>query len=273
VNRNGANVGDLTKVIYDNAGSKDIRREYQALLVQMSYRVWQNVNFGGHYTAQLRNHGNFDAEAANQPGNPSLFGDFPEVLGPAMDRYLLFGPLADYQRHKVRLYGTYTVGDNAARVGALDISPIWRVNSGQVYSIFADGVPLTPIELARNPGYPVNDINANVSERVHFGPRGVGDFKGYGLFDLALTYSVPVWKTARPWVKVEFYNLLNNQKQVAWDRTVTPDNNGPKDTSGLPLNYIQGPRFGQATDDIQYPQPIPGQNGGRLFRMALGMPF
>ena len=273
VNRNGANVGDLTKVIYDNAGSKDIRREYQALLVQMSYRVRQNVNVGGHYTVQLRNHGNFDAEAANQPGNPSLFGDFPEILGPAMDRYLPFGRLADYQQHKLRLYGTYTVGDNTARFGSLDVSPIWRVNSGTTYSIFADGVPLTPIELARNPGYPVNDINTNVSERMYFGPRGVGDFKSYALFDLALAYSVPVWRTARPWVKVEFYNLFNNQKQIAWDRTVTPDNNGPRDTNGLPLNYVQGPRFGQATDDSQYPQPIPGQNGGRLFRMALGLRF
>lgn len=273
VNRNGANVGDLTKVVYDNASSNDIRREYQAILLQTSYRVRQNVNIGGHYTVQLRNHGNFDAEAANQPGNPSLFGDFPEVLGPAMDRYLPFGRLADYQRHKLRLYGTYAVGDTTARFGSLDISPIWRVNSGQVYSIFADGVPLTPIELARNPGYPINDINANVAERVYFGPRGVGNFKGYGVFDLALTYGVPVWKTARPWVKVEFYNLLNNQKQIAWDKTVTPDNNGPRDANGLPLNYIQGPRFGQATDDNQFPQPIPGQNGGRLFRMAIGVRF
>jgi hypothetical protein len=72
------------------------------------------------------------------------------------------------------------------------------VNSGQVYSIYADGVPLTPIELARNPGYPANDINANVAERLYVGPRGVRDFKGYGLLDLALTYGVPIWKSARP---------------------------------------------------------------------------
>jgi carboxypeptidase family protein len=61
----------------------------------------------------------------------------------------------------------------------------------------------------------VNDINANVSERLFFGPRGVGDFRGYGLLDLALIYGVPIWKSARPWLKVEFYNLLNNQKQMA----------------------------------------------------------
>ena len=140
--------------------------------------------------------GNFDAEAANQPGNVSLFGDYPEILGPAIDRYLPFGRLADYQRHKLRVYGTYTVGSSSGRFGAVDLSPIWRVNSGQVYSLFADGVPLTPIQLARNPGYPANDINASTSERLYFGPRGIGQFKGYGLVDLALTYGVPVWKSA-----------------------------------------------------------------------------
>ena len=273
VNRNGANIGDLTKVIYDNASADEMDRDYQGLIFQSTYRARRNIRLNGDYTLQIRNHGNFDGEAANQPGIPSVFGDYPEIKGPALDRLLPEGRLADYQRHKLRLYGTFSVGDSAARFGSLDVSPIWRVNSGQVYSIYADGVPLTAIELARNPGYPANDINTSTADRVFFGPRGVGNFKGYGLLDLALGYAVPVWKAARPWIKVEFYNLLNNQKQIAWDKTVTPDNSGPKDGNGLPLNYIKGPRFGQATNDNQFPQPIPGQNGGRLFRMAVGLRF
>ena len=273
VNRNGASVGDLTKVIYGNATADEVDRQYQGMILQTNYRVRSNIRLNGEYTLQIKNNGNFDGEAANQPGIASLFGDYPEVLGPALDRYLPEGRLADYQRHKLRVYGTYTLGDGTARFGTLDVSPIWRVNSGQVYSIFADGVPLSAVQLARNPGYPANDINTSTSERLYFGPRGVGDFKGFGLLDLALTYGVPVWKSARPWVKVEFYNVLNNQKQIAWDKTVTPDNNGPKDANGLAVNYIEGPRFGQATADNQFPQPIPGQNGGRLFRMALGIRF
>jgi len=158
-------------------------------------------------------------------------------------------------------------------IHALELYGVYLGKELGLYAALQSHGPLTPIELARNPGYPANDINPSVSERMYFGPRGVGDFKGYGLFDLALTYGVPIWRTARPWVKVEFYNLLNNQKKIAWDKTVTPDNAGPKDANGLPLNYVQGPRFGQATDDIQFPQPIPGQNGGRLFRMALGIRF
>ena len=72
---------------------------------------------------------------------------------------------------------------------------------------------------------------------------------------------------------MEFYNILNNDKQIAWDTTVTPDPNSLKDANGLPTGYIQGARFGQATNDNQFPQPYPGQNGGRVFRMALGIRF
>jgi hypothetical protein len=117
---------------------------------------------------------------------PSIADNYPEIYGPSIDRYLPQGRLADYQRHKLRVYGTYTA--RAGRFGAMDISPIWRVNSAQVYSLFADGVPLTAIQLARNPGYPANDINPSKSDRLFFGDRGAYNFKGYGLFDLALIY-------------------------------------------------------------------------------------
>ena len=269
VNRNGANVGNLNRVVYDNTNGVD--REYQALVLQSSYRFSSAMNLGAHYTVQLKNEGNSNVEAANQPGISSVFGDYPEILGPALDRYLPEGRLNDYQRHKLRVYGTYT--RKMGRFGSVDLSPIWRVDSGQVFSYSAASVPLTAIELARNPGYPVNNINSSTSQTLFFGERGVGDFKGYGLLDLAATYTIPIAKAARPWVKVEFYNLLNNDKQIKWDTTVTADPNSPKDANGLATGYIQGANFGKAIQDNQYIQPIPGTNGGRLFRMAFGVRF
>jgi hypothetical protein len=269
VNRNGANIGNLTKVIIDNTNG--IHREYQGLVLQSGYRFSSVVNVGAHYTLQLKNEGNSNAEAANQPGISSIYGDYPEIYGPAIDRYLPDGKLADYQQHKLRVYGTYT--QKMGRFGSLDLSPIWRVDSGQVFSYSAASVPLSAIELARNPGYPTNNINTSTSATLFFGDRGIGQFDGSGLIDFAATYTVPVWKTAKPWVKVEFYNLLNNDKLVRWDTTVTADPNSPKDANGLPTGYIQGANFGKATSDSQYPQPIPGTNGGRLFRIALGLRF
>ena len=66
---------------------------------------------------QLKNEGNSNVEAANQPGVSSVFGDYPEILGPALDRDLPEGRLADYQPHKVRVYGTYT--QKMGRFGAI----------------------------------------------------------------------------------------------------------------------------------------------------------
>jgi hypothetical protein len=134
-------------------------------------------------------------------------------------------------------------------------------------------VPLTAIELARNPGYPANNINANTSQTLFFGERGAGDFAGYGALDLAATYAIPVWKSARPWIKFELYNALNNGKLLSWDTTVTPDPASAKDANGLATGYIKGANFGKPTQDNQYIQPIPSINGGRLFRMALGIRF
>ena len=69
------------------------------------------------------------------------------------------------------------------------------------------------------------------------------------------------------------YNAFNNQKQIAWDRTVRPDPASTRDDDGLPTSYIQVPRYGTATSDAQFPQPFLGQNGGRAFCMAFGMRF
>jgi hypothetical protein len=270
VNRNGANIGNLTKVIFSN--TNDIQREYQALLLQNSYRFRDNISFGAHYTLQLKNDGNSNVEAANQPGITSLVGNYPEIFGPALDRYVPQGRLADYQQHKLRMYGTYTLG--MGRFGAIDLSPIWRVDSGHVFSYIASQVPLTAIELARNPGYPANDINANTAQDLFFGQRGAGQFPGYGVLDFAAGYNIPVWKSARPWIKFEVYNVLDNEKLIGWDVTVTPDPNSPKDASGLPTGYIKGANFGKAIQDTgSFPQPVPGTIGGRLFRMALGFRF
>ena len=35
-----------------------------------------------------------------------------------------------------------------------------------------------------------------------------------------------MWRTLKPYVKVELLNALNNQKQIGWDTVVTADENG-----------------------------------------------
>ncbi|NOT26187.1 MAG: TonB-dependent receptor [Acidobacteria bacterium] len=261
-------VGPLTNRVFENTDA--LEREYQAVIIQSGYRFGSSLKVDGHYTGQLRNHGTFAGEAANQPGIPSMYGNFPEIFGPANDRLVPDGRLDNFLRHKLRVYGTYT--QSIGRAGSIDVSPLWRVNSGAVYNLTA-GIRIPASQLARNPGYPTNDISAATRETVFFGERGAEDYKGYGVLDLALSYNLNVWRTLRPWFKAEFYNLLENQKLIAWDRTVSANAAGPLDANGIPTEYVKGPRFGQGTSGAHYPQPYLGQPGGRAFRMAFGVRF
>jgi hypothetical protein len=261
-------VGTVANRVYANTDVP--ARDYQAVIVQSDYRVLPTVSVGGHYTVQLRNHGNFVGESAARPIPDSVFGNYPEIFGSALDRLLPEGRLDNYQQHKLRIYGIYSAP--LGRFGAVDIAPIWRVNSGTVYSHTAS-VPLTAVQLARNPGYPSVNINPAVRQTVFFGERGENSFKGYGVLDLSATYRVPVWRAVSPWLKMEIYNALNNQKQIAWDRTVTVDAASPRDANGIPTGFVRGPRYGTATSDNQFPQPYLGQNGGRAMRLAFGVRF
>jgi hypothetical protein len=263
-----APVGQLTNRVLRN--TSDTEREYAALILESSYGLGDRLTLAADYTAQLRNHGNFTGEAASQPGVPSVYGDYPEIYGPALDRLMPGGRLDAYQQHKLRLYGVLM--QPLGRFGAIDVAPLWRVNSGTTYSLTTT-IPIPQAQLARNPGYPANEISPLVRETVYFGDRGAGEFKGYGVVDLAVTYRIPAWRTVTPWAKVEVYNALNNQKQIAWDRTIAIDPAGGLDANGIPVAYLQGPRFGQVTADNQYPQPFLGQNGGRAFKLAFGLRF
>jgi hypothetical protein len=261
-------VGALTNRVYDNTDA--LYRDYQAVIVQSGYRLFTRLKVDGNYTLQLRNNGTFSGEASNQPGIPSIYGNFPEIFGPALDRLMPEGRLDNYQQHKLRVAATYE--QSLGRFGSVDVAPLWRVNSGGVYSL-TSAIRVPAAQLSRNPGYPTTDVSTATRETVYFGDRGGYDFKGYGVMDLATSYNLAVWKSARPWVKLEVYNLFNNQKQIAWDKTVSVDAASALDANGIATGYRKGAQFGQPTNGNQFPQPYLGQNGGRAARIAFGARF
>jgi hypothetical protein len=140
-------------------------------------------------------------------------------------------------------------------------------------SLIATGVPLSAIQIARwqQAGYARQPGGGTQS--LYFGDRGTESFEGYGLVDLAATYEIPIWRTMRPWIKFELYNLFDNNKLVGWNNSVTPDPASPLDANALPTGYIKPSNFGTARANSDYPRPIPGIDGGRSFLMAFGMRF
>jgi hypothetical protein len=146
-----------------------------------------------------------------------------------------------------------------------------RADSGLSYSLVASSVDLTDIQLGLldGAGYP----DAPSSQNVYFGNRGSQFFPGVALFDTSINYELPLYKSARPWVKFDVYNLFNDLTVIRYNTTVNPDPNSPLDDMGLPTGFIKGPQFGQATSTAAYPVPFQGQRGGRTFRVSLGFRF
>ena len=257
---------NLDRVFFTN--TDDLKRNYQAFQLESRARVTDKLSVEGHWTVQIKNHGNFEGEAANQPGNPSQFGDYPELFSEA--RLFPYGRLDEFQRHKLRVWTSYNVG--LGRAGNVTLGPLWRVNSGLTYSLAANGVARTATQTALNPGYALSNPTAS-SFTLFFDERGSESFKGYGVLDFQARYGVPVWKRVQPWFLVQVYNVLNNQKLIQWNTTVTPDATSPADNLGLRTGYVPGGTFGKGTSGGHYPRWSSGETGGRTFRVALGIGF
>jgi hypothetical protein len=259
--RNGVNFGTFDNAVYRN--SDEPKREYDAVDLQSGWQA-KALSVAGQWTVQLRNNGNFEGEAANNPAIPSVIADYPEIYVASRD--FPMGRVDDFQRNKVRLWASYSLG--LGRAGRLDVAPMFRYNSARTFSYTA-AVAMSAAQLANNPGY----ARTPTSQTLYFGERGAGTFAGYGLVDLATTWSVPVWRALAPWVKLEALNLLNNQKPISWDTSITANPNGAFDANGLPLDYIKGVNFGNPTSTTSFARPRPGMDGGRTYLVAFGVKF
>jgi hypothetical protein len=261
--RDGAMLGTFSRSVWTNTDLA--RRVYDGLELQGRSPITPRWTVTGHYTLQLRNDGNYEGEGPNQPGLTSRIGDYPEAFTEA--RAFPDGRLQSFQRHRLRMWTIYDVAAGAR--GDLTVSALWRVDSGGVYSLVALNQPLTGVQRGNLAGYPAPPPN----QSVFFGERGSQTFPGYGAVDVSLNYGVPVLDALRPYVKLDIFNLLNNQKVIGFNTTVLPDPASPTDALGLPTSYLEAPGFGRADSTQDFPTPYSGLTGGRSFRVAVGFRF
>jgi len=272
----GVNAGRFTNVVFRN--SDEAHREYQGLVFQSRYRIRNNLSVNGHYTVQLENNGNYEGEAASQPGNPSIIGNYPEAFNAT--RNYPDGRLQTFERSRLRIWSVYDHGMGG--YGDLSVSGLWRVDSGRNYSLAARSQNLSPqqLQILSAAGY----VDAAVTETVFFtGERGDQLFPGYGLFDTSINYNLPIFRSFGAWVKVDIYNLFDNRKQIAFNTTVS-QNTAVVDNLGLGTTYTPGASFGTATGNTvanlnvnninTYPLAFNAATpGGRTFRVAVGVRF
>ena len=261
----GQEFGTFSNTIFRNTDV--LERNYDGLEVQGRYQVADNFLIDGSYSVQLKNEGNFEGEARNQPAISSAAFDYPEVT--PENRYFPMGRLDSFQRHKVRVWGIYNLDLGTA--GVVDIGGIWRYNSGRAYSLrTAIGATPTQQALLADLGY----VDVPGRRTVYFSQgRGSEMFDGYGLLDVSVQYRIPVWESLSPWIKFELFNALDNNTQIFGNTTVTLDPDSPVDEFGIATGFIEGARFGEPTSVDHFPQYIANLDGLRTFRMAFGIRF
>jgi hypothetical protein len=258
--KNGVDFGTFSNRLWAN--TSDGERKYDAIQFQTAYRPTSRWNFSGNYTLQINNDGNQEGEGTNTPGTPSYFsGFYPEVFSEA--RTYPIGRLNGFQRHRARAWTTYDLG--LGRVGNLNAGLLWRFDSGQAYSIRSTGRAFTTIQKAiAGTIYP--DLPGTTQTYFYSLGRGSENFENASLFDLALTYSLPLYKKLNFWVKGEARNMFNSTPLISTNITVAPDNTSAKDALGIPTGFIKGANFGKGTGTANYPFP-------REFFVTVGMRF
>jgi len=214
-------------------------RRYQGLTGQVNYRPTERWTFSANYTMQIKNEGNFEGEAANQPGNYSIIGNQPEFY--TAERHYPEGRLDQYQKHKFRLFAN--LDQKIGRFGRANVGLIYRYDSPIARSLTAANVPITAIQRAKDPGY----ANVPTTQTLFFGERGSYLLERSHLVDVAVNYDLPSVRTARLWVKAEVRNAFNSQPNILADLTITPNNAGPLDANGLATEFVKGVNFGKAT--------------------------
>ena len=244
----GTDFGTFSNHLYanDNTGV----RNYSALQFQAGYHPTRAWDVEGHYTLMLKDDGNQEGEAPNQPGTPSIFsGYYPELFDEA--RSYPIGHLVGFQRHRLRLWTTYDL--HFGRAGTANLGLFYSYDSGTAYSIRSTGQPLSSVQKAIGAAlYP----DLPTAQTIYYSPgRGSQFFEGAHLFNFALTYGVPVWKTAQPWVKFELNNIFNKTPLISYNISTKPDPSSPKDALGIPTGWIPSSSFGQATSTSNYPFP------------------
>ncbi|HEX7671691.1 MAG TPA: hypothetical protein VF395_18990, partial [Polyangiaceae bacterium] len=246
---------------FDNkvfANSDTSRRRYEALQFQSGFTGIQNLFLQANYTYMLKFEGNFEGEFANQPGRSSPLGDFPEVA--AFDRTVPFGNLSGFEKHKLRLLGTYSFH---SPIGIFTPGVIYAYDSGAPYNITST-LPLTAIQIARNPGYaslPANQV-------IFYGDRGNNFFPSQQRWDLSFGWDAPLYKTVAPYVRFAITNVFDTHYLLSFNTSVSSNRGAgaPLDANGLPTTFTKGANFGTATSSTNFQTP-------RVLTVAAGIRF
>ncbi len=258
---------DLELVGTNDAG---LSREYQALQLQGSYRLTENLSIAGNYTwSELR--GNAQTEASNSATNSiGAINNFPEYIDFAWNKPERALP-GDVE-HRANIWLTY---DLDTAFGDWNFSLLERFHSG--YPYYASGtIDLREIS---NPGYEDPPSTATYyfeGSRAHLTDDVTAT-------DIAINYTLPI-KRLEIFLQADVLNLFDEtgieDPTYVRDDVWTSRNSGCREADGSRcdrfnpmttapvegVNWVYHPDFGEPTDEDAYQQ-------ARTYRFSVGLRF
>ena len=287
LNTSTGRVQDQFGKSYDLAlvqNSNDLKRRYQGVTTQGTYRFSSLIDIGATYTLS-RAWGNNEGETVNNGPVTSSAFLYPEYKQASWNYPQ--GDLSIDQRHRARLWINYGI----PWVNGLTVSALQSVTSGVPYG--AAG-PIATQAYVTNPGYltPPSNTGSNAIG-YFFSARDAYRTEGERRTDLALNYVYHV-KNARNtqlFGQLQVINVFNQFQlcgcggtvfqnggsvtQTRLDQTVlTASTNAAQFTAFNPFtttpvagtNYALGPNFGTALSRLAYTTP-------RALRLSFGVRF
>ncbi|MFZ2490745.1 MAG: TonB-dependent receptor [Thermoanaerobaculia bacterium] len=210
---------DKTWVINTN----EFSREYDAIQLQGSYRLWNRLNLGANYTwSELQ--GNYTGETSGS--GPVTEGSgkesYPEYY---FERSQPVGFLGSDQTHKFRAWAAI---DFATFLGNFNVSLLQNFDSGTPYSYTG---AVTYAGYITNPGY----VLPPTSGTYFISDRGDFRFDDITATDLALNYTTnPAWlRGVGLFVQAEMLNIFNEQGMWSYSTAVNTRANGRSDLAAF----------------------------------------
>ena len=258
------------RIIVEN--DPNVRRRYQAVILQGDYRLGERLRLGGNYTLSklYGNDAGYDSPITN------TLDSYPEYRD--LRWYAPKGCLEGDHRHKLNLYASWDAVNTAATT--LIVSVLQRVLSGSPYGARGNLVWVGPY--VTNPGYAMPPTIT----RYHFTAPDAYRTDTVSSTDIAATLSVHLGRGIEIYLNPQVWNVFDKQAVVNPDDHVLtnwhqpqnlarfdPFNDTPKEcpqgtTCNLAdgYNWQKGPDFGKALQPTDYQTP-------RTFLLNVGVRF
>lgn len=253
--------GALADVSFLVNDADQLKRDYDGVHAQFRYRLADRLDVGGNYTlSQLS--GNFDGETVASGPVPGAQAAFREYK--AFSQHNPEGDLAADQRHRGRVWATWTAIDNDQH----------RLTASLLQS-YATGTPYGAVGLVDsrpyvvNPGYAV----APASVTYYFTERDAFRTDDITRTDVAFNYSFK-WSSIEIFLQPEVLNAFDEDGvEVVSTAVLDATNSGalatfnPFTTAAVEgVHWRKGSTFGKPQVAADYQTP-------RTFRFSVGVRF